>query len=182
MPRPFPASEQELSEWLWEDFEEFALSVLRQYYGIHEVMLEDKRSHGESGRDGDAVYVIAEGQSDVRYKLWVEIKKRTGANLDVDDVSGHVLLAFVADVNRLVFVANCSYTDALRSALGEFAFRCGVDFTLMTCGDLLDVARRIGGVREPRTRSAGTEPDADPPAALAGAPSLETSEPLIVEV
>jgi tetratricopeptide (TPR) repeat protein len=177
----FPNSEEELSGWLWEEFENFAVSVLRRHYGFQEVLMKDGRGRGDGGRDGDAVYVVAEGPSAVNYKLWLEISKRTGVQLDIEDVGGHMVLAFVADVNRLIFVTNSRFTDALRAAIEEFAFRAGLDFTLMTGTELLSVARRSGAATAPRTQEVRDEVDALLAAAgdgQAGAPG----EPVVVEV
>ncbi|HEX8693647.1 MAG TPA: AAA family ATPase [Longimicrobium sp.] len=176
-----PGSEDELSECLWEEFETFALSVLCRYYGIHDVMVQGRQATGDGGRDGDAVYVIAKEQSSVNSKLWVEIKKRTSAHLDIDDVGGHVVMAYVSDVNRLIFVTNGRFTDLLRCAIEDFAYRAGLDCTLMTGAELLDVARRTGGVSKPQTRSLDDTPGADPPG-TAGNAAVQGGDSMVLEV
>lgn len=131
----------------WQDFEAFAVKTLCLYYQRAGFNLVPTPLQGDQGRDGNAILILGPEQESslaVVVRLWVEVKQRTRV-VGLTDLGGHILLAFLQSVTKLVFVTNSTFSPQLRNTIEGFASRLNFQYALFTGADLLKLARSLQG-------------------------------------
>lgn len=138
-----PRSLAALAKFTWEEFEDFALSVLRKRFGIHGIKLIATPRMHDGGRDGESTFVIEQGVLELRFKLWVEIKQRSVGNLGRKDLGGHLVAALIHDVNKILLVTNQSFTKSFHQDVAAISVRTGLKYGLIDGPALLELSASV---------------------------------------
>jgi tetratricopeptide (TPR) repeat protein len=148
-----PLSPTDLAEWDWKDFERFALGVLRDYYRQSGLELEPTPYVHERDKDGEAIYVFGhpvQGGSapDLASvtRMWVEVKQ-IQKGIDLDRVSGHVMLATNQRVTKLILVTNGVFADRVKRDLRAYSTFARLSLAFVEGAALLDLYSSLSGYR-----------------------------------
>jgi len=148
-----PLSPTELAEWDWKDFERFAVGVLRDYYRQSGLELEPTPYVHDRDRDGEAIYVF--GQPGQRSsapdpasatRVWVEVKQ-IQQDIDLDRVSGHVVLATHQRVTKLILVTNGVFGDRVKRDLRAYSTFARLSLAFVEGAALLDLHGSLSAYR-----------------------------------
>jgi hypothetical protein len=157
---PVPGSVAQLSELDWKSFETFATRTMRRYYARYRVEIVATKFSHDGGRDGEATYVLADDDREqslaIVYRIWLEVKKRTGENVTLDDIGKNLVLASNASIQKLVVVTNSAYAPQVQDAVEKFSSRHGLSYSLVTGEHLLRLARSSASIDSLPTEVAST--------------------------
>lgn len=143
----------------WLEFETFAVDILRRYYRITgldvaPIRLDIRQTPpiNDGGRDGDAVYIFtppgdrsaSSNDLALMLRLWVEVKQRRNADVQLTDIGSHVIRAENRRVNKLVFVSNALFAEMLINEMREFCNGHRISCAFVDGPYLLDLYRRFG--------------------------------------
>lgn len=143
--RPTP-SLSDLADWSWQEFERFAVGVLGAYYQQCGLALVPTPYSHDGGKDGEAIYVFGQPSenadpSDLALivRLWVEVKQLQKGKVDLDRVSGHVVLATNQGVSKLILITNGVFTDRVKRELREYSAHSRLSLAFVEGSTLLSL-------------------------------------------
>jgi len=125
-----------------EDFERFAVAVLKVIYGGRGVQILHTPYGHDEGRDAEGIFLLEESlpaDLQVRIKLWIEAKLR-GTNIGPYAVGRHLFAAFCRDVTKIIFVTNRDFTSNVRQSIHAFCSKANIQFGLVSGRKLLEFA------------------------------------------
>ena len=125
-----------------QDFEDFALGVLQTVYGGAGIEIIHTRYVRDAGRDGEGTFPAHAALPDdlqVRIKLWVEAKQRSG-KVGPYDVGRHLFAAFCHGATKIVFVTNRDFTQGVRREIQDFCYKANIQYGLISGQRLLELA------------------------------------------
>lgn len=155
-----PNSIEILNDLDWKAFEAFATGTLQRYYAPHRVDVFQTRSSHDGGRDGEGIYTIGDGSLTIVYRIWIEVKKRSGQNVTLDDIGKNLVLASNEDdVRKLIVVTNNGYAPQVEREIQRFASRNRMAYGLLDGNALLELAHTVWDydLQRPEARSNPTE-------------------------
>lgn len=130
----------------WKEFETFSTDVLARHYRPFQIKLLATQYSKDGARDAEAYHVFAASQPDsplaIPFRLWVEVKHRSGPSLGLQDIGKNLVRAVNERVSKLIFVTNCDYTEGAREDIKLFCDRLGLGYALVNGPLLLELAAK----------------------------------------
>jgi tetratricopeptide (TPR) repeat protein len=137
----------------WKTFEAFATETLRCYYKPYKLEVIPTAWQKDGARDAHASYLFGasapqKGQRTLAaiFRLWVEVKQRSGPNIDLAVIGKNLVRAVNEDVSKLVVVTNRGFSSGLQREIENFAHRVRLDYCLLDGEKLLQVAHDVGTI------------------------------------
>jgi tetratricopeptide (TPR) repeat protein len=139
-----PDSVELLNELDWKAFESLATLTLQRYYAPQRVSIVQTRLSHDGGRDGEGIYTLGEDVLALVYRIWIEVKKRSHADVGLDDIGKNLVLASNEDgVFKLIVVTNRSFAPQVVREVHRFAARNRMSYALLDGTALLAIAQRV---------------------------------------
>lgn len=118
----------------WQEFEKFVIHLLNCIYAPDGLRVRKTPYQSDGGKDGyGSLSVKKDIGRDISFfmQLWVEVKKRSSSNVDIDDLGGHIILAIenpdkknkAEKVNKIMFVTNRKFTDRAKKLCNQIGNR-----------------------------------------------------------
>ena len=159
----------------WKEFERFTIDILGLYnkpFGLS-ILRTEKRSGADIGsdgsRDGEGTILFGSSGLDQRQTsttdsmvntslgvlmtLWVEVKQRSGRNVNHHDVGGTIFRSSLEYVSKIIFVCNRGFTQQFSTDLEKYALRNGRQFALIDGQTLIRIAEQVLKEGSPRKTS-----------------------------
>ncbi len=148
----------------WKHFERFTVDVLKRYYErfglsiVRTIKSSGSDIGADGAHDGEGTVLFGGKNSDqapfvtplmvrqdlsVLITLWVEVKQRSGRNVNHHDVGGTIFRSSLEYVSKIIFVSNRGFTRQFVTDLERFALRNGRQFSLIDGKTLIQIAEQV---------------------------------------